>query len=101
MLRSRSAGMPTASKISSEVRTGPIEKIGGLELCHASALGGGVATGAILNRVAGSVLHQPSNLGNDSSSRCRSWMNTPASAPGPELRYLYEHQAAKSTPQSC
>jgi hypothetical protein len=28
-------------------------------------------------------------------------MYTPAMPPGPELRYLYEHQTAKSAPQSC
>ena len=100
-LRSRSAVMPTLSNSSSDVRTGPIAKIGGLEICHASTVAGGRDTGAISNRVAGSVLHQPSNRGQVGSPRCRSCTNAPASAPGPEFRYLYEHQAAKSTSQSC
>ena len=55
--------MPTSSKSSSEVRTGPIAKIGGLEICQASAVAGGRDTGVISNRVAASVLHQPSKRG--------------------------------------
>ena len=88
MLRARSVSIPTLSKIRREVRTGPMEKIGGLEICQASAEAGGRDTGAISNRVSGSVLHQPSNRGRWGSSTCRSWTNTPDSAPGPELRYL-------------
>ena len=60
--------MPTLSKISSEVRTGPIAKIGGLEICHASAVAGGRETGAISKRVAASVLHQPSKRGRSASA---------------------------------
>ena len=40
-LRSRSAVMPTLSKIASEVRTGPRARIGGLDTCQAAASAGG------------------------------------------------------------
>ncbi len=44
MLRSRNAVIPTLSNSSSDVRSGLIARIGGLEICHASALAGGRAT---------------------------------------------------------
>ena len=58
----------------------------------------------MLKRLAASWPHQPSSRGirrlASSSRTCRSCTNTPDTAPGPELTYLYEHQQAKSTFQS-
>jgi hypothetical protein len=70
-LRARSTSIPTLSNSSYDVRTGLIAKIGGFDTCHASADRGGRDSGAISNRVACSVLHQPSNRGR-SPPWCRS-----------------------------
>ncbi len=43
----------------------------------------------------------PRSAASPRPSRWRAWTKTPPSAPGPPLRYLYEHQTAKSGPSSC
>ena len=40
-------------------------------------------------------------LGLSKSYACFSCTKKPAKQPGPEFKYLYEHQAATSTPHSC
>jgi kynureninase len=57
-------------------------------------------SGRISKRVASLRPHQPSKRGNVSRA-WRACTNAPATAPGPELRYLYEHHAAKSQSLSC
>src|SRR6476661_10122266 len=89
--------------MSSEARKGAIEKIGGLLICQPSADATGINSGSRCNRnrVFGSLPNQPANRGNFVLVACRSCTNAPATAPGPAFRYLYEHQTAKSTFQSC
>src|SRR5437016_12301027 len=89
--------------MASEARNGAIEKIGGLLICQPSADGTGMKSGSRcnLNRVLGSFPNQPARRGSLVLVACRSCTNAPATAPGPALRYLYEHQTAKSTFQSC
>src|SRR5207253_248307 len=100
--RSRSIP-PASSKIASDARSGAIEKIGGLLICQPSADGTGMKSGSRcnLNRVFGSFPNQPASRGNFVFVAWRSWTNAPATAPGPALTYLYEHQTAKSMSQSC
>src|SRR2546430_10760534 len=80
-----------------------MEKIGGLLICQPSAEGTGINSGSRCKRkrVFGSLPNQPAKRGSLVFVAWRSCTNTPATAPGPALRYLYEHQAAKSTFQSC
>src|SRR5256885_7479093 len=80
-----------------------MEKIGGLLICQASAEGTGMNSGSRCNRkrVFGSLPNQPARRGSFVLVACRSCTNAPATAPGPAFRYLYEHQTAKSTFQSC
>src|SRR5437667_4595809 len=94
---------PASSKIASEARNGAMEKMGGLLICQPSADGTGMNSGSRCkrNRVFGSFPNQPARRGNLVLVACRSCTNTPATAPGPALRYLYEHHTAKSTFQSC
>src|SRR4030095_16651289 len=89
--------------MASEARSGDIEKIGGLLICQPSAVGTGTNSGSKCrrNRVFGSLPHQTPKRGRLVFIACRSCTNAPATAPGPALRYLYEHQTAKSTFQSC
>ncbi len=87
-LRSRSASMPTSSKIRSEASTGAIARIGGLDTCQESAVSTGSRTGPIAKRVASAALHHPCSLGSERSARCRSCTKAPATAPGPALTYL-------------
>lgn len=54
----------------------------------------------ILNRVLKSWPHHPAKRGISKLYACFSWTKRPPIPPGPELRYLYEHQQAKSTSQS-
>ena len=103
--------MPTWSKISSDVRTGPIEKIGGFEICHASAVAGGRDSGVISNRVDASVLHQPSNRGRSraaevalvderSGERARPRVEVLVRAPGGEVDVpVVQLQGARCRPR--
>src|SRR5437762_12314233 len=94
---------PASSKMDSEARNGAIEKIGGLLICHPSADGTGMNSGSRCNRnrVFGSFPNQPAKRGNFWLVACRSCTNAPATAPGPALSDLYEHNPAKSTFQLC
>ena len=47
-----------------------------------------------------SLPHQPASRRSGIDAAWRSWTNSWPSAPGPPLRYLYVHHAAKSTPAS-
>src|SRR5262249_52936918 len=80
-----------------------MEKIGGMLICQPSADGTGIKSGSKCKRkrVFGSFPNQPASRGNLVLLACRSCTNAPATAPGPALRYLYEHHTAKSTFQSC
>src|SRR5439155_26670012 len=93
---------PASSKVSSEARSGAMEKIGGLLICQPSADGTGMNSGSRFNRnrVFGSFPNQPASRGNFLFVSWRSCTNAPATAPGPAFKYLYEHQTAKSTFQS-
>ena len=62
--------------------------IGGFESCQPSAFGRGAKSGPISKRVSGSLPHQPPKRGIDVSRAWRSCTKAPATAPGPELRYL-------------
>ena len=64
------------------------------------ALGRARTVPSMSNRRSGSVPHQPASRGRDASRPCRSWTNSAPIEPGPPLRYLYVHHAAKSTSQS-
>src|SRR5205809_2543152 len=94
---------PASSKIASDARNGAIEKIGGLLICQPSADATGINSGSRCrrNRVLGSLPNQPASRGSFALVACRSCTNTPPIAPGPAFKYLYEHQTAKSTFQSC
>ena len=56
----------------------------------------------IWKRVSLRWLHQPSSFFMlDIDSKCFEWRKTPLILPAPPFKYLYVHQAAKSTPQLC
>src|SRR4029453_5305022 len=89
--------------MASEARNGAIAKIDGLLICQPSADATGMNSGSRCNRnrVFGSLPNQPASRGNFVLVAGCSGTNAPATAPGPAFRYLYEHQTAKSTFQSC
>src|SRR4029450_11466101 len=94
---------PASSKVARDARNGAIEKIGGLLICQPSADATGINSGSRCsrNRVFGSFPNQAANRAHFVLVACRSSTNAPPTAPGPAFRYLYEHQTAKSTFQSC
>src|SRR6185312_6287304 len=83
-----------------ETRSGASARIGGLDSCQPSAPGAASNSRRISKRVDSLRPHQPSNRGSLAPAY-RACTNAPATAPGPEFRYLYEHQAAKSQSLSC
>ena len=80
--------MPTASKSSSDARSGANASTGGVETCQPTAPGRGTKPGSMRKRVAGSLPHQPASRGSDASLAWRAWTNAPAGPARPGVDVL-------------
>mmetsp|Transcript_32272 Transcript_32272/g.89114 ORF Transcript_32272/g.89114 Transcript_32272/m.89114 type:complete len:229 (-) Transcript_32272:746-1432(-) len=96
----RSLSIVASLNVSVLARSAAMHNTDGLDIMKLWAPGDGMKRCSISKRSSFRWPHQPARRVKVWSSLYRSWTNAPAMLPGPEFKYLYVHQHAKSQPQS-